>query len=78
MWLADIALEPELPVGWLRCGQADGTAFYWNTVCGATQWEHPHVSFLTGVATRLVRERKAEAAKLIEKAAALRPESART
>ena len=56
MWLADIALDPELPVDWLRCGQADGTAFYWNTVCGATQWEHPHVSFLVGVTARILRE----------------------
>ena len=69
MWMAECALTPQMPVGWLRgtvsgmlLGGDSGTAdFYWNTVCGLMQWEHPHVSYLAGVAERLVELRAEEA-----------------
>jgi hypothetical protein len=38
----------------------DGSEFYWHTVVGLTQWEHPEVSFLTGVAARLVEARRVD------------------
>lgn len=49
----DAMLAPTLPVGWLRRSLSDGQEFYWNALSGMTQWEHPHTSFLTGVADRL-------------------------
>jgi hypothetical protein len=38
----------------------DGSELYWHTVVGLTQWEHPEVSFLTGVAARLVEARRVD------------------
>eukprot|EP00966_Prymnesium_polylepis_P195813 4538424-Prymnesium_polylepis.1 len=49
MWLADVALAPTLPVGWMRRSTADG-GYYWNALCGMAQWEHPAVSLVAGVA----------------------------
>ena len=61
IWLAHIALTPELPPGWaevpLATGRPDSTgweAYYFHAALGLSQWEHPHVSFLAGVARRLV------------------------
>ena len=54
MWLADVAMSAELPVGWLRHETAEGKVFFWNAALGVSQWEHPQVAYLTGVTTRLV------------------------
>ena len=57
MFLIDAMLTPEMPVGWLvlNCAGEGGQAdeYYWNTLLGYAQWEHPQLSFLTGVATYL-------------------------
>mgnify|MGYP000973805524 CR=1 FL=1 len=66
MWLCDCALAPRLPLGWIASSASgsmrhgDGSEFYWHTVVGLTQWEHPEVSFLTGVAARLVEARRVD------------------
>ena len=59
MWLVDAAMSPELPIGWLR-QEPTGFAneYYYNAPSGVAQWEHPQTSFLTGVATRLLRWRE--------------------
>jgi hypothetical protein len=48
-----------LTAGWMKC---DATtlrpAYYYNTVCGVSQWEHPQLSFLTGCASRLLLSQK--------------------
>ena len=54
MWLVDCALSPELPVGWATIQLLDGSEYYGHASCGIAQWEHPQVSFLTGVARALV------------------------
>lgn len=56
LWLAHAALTPELPAGWASATTDDGDTFYWHPACGLAQWEHPHVSFLSGVTVRLLRE----------------------
>ena len=50
-------LAPELPVGWMRRSTAEGTEYYWSVLLGATQWEHPMISMLTGVARALQKRR---------------------
>ena len=56
LWLADAAMTPDMPVGWLRCDAADGISeYYWNATLGVAQWEHPQLSYISGVATRLVQ-----------------------
>ena len=52
MFLVDAMLEPELPAGWLVHSER-GEEYYWNSVLGVAQWEHPQVSLLTGVAKHL-------------------------
>ena len=37
-----------------------GLEYFWHTVGGLTQWEHPHVSLLSGVCRRLIKERADE------------------
>ena len=65
MWLAELALTPLLPPGWVRCPDADsGKDFFWNAVCGSAQWEHPYSSFLNGVAARLLQEHAKELERL--------------
>ena len=47
MFLVDAMLTPELPCGWLRRaspGMAEGSEYYWNTLLGWAQWEHPQIS----------------------------------
>ena len=65
MFLIDAMLTPEMPVGWLvlNCAGEGGQAdeYYWNTLLGYAQWEHPQLSFLTGVATYLKGLHKKEA-----------------
>ena len=72
MWLAESALQPPLPLGWMRSsvagahgglisGEGGNAEYYWNAASGHTQWEHPHVSFLTGVAKKLIQTRAEEA-----------------
>ena len=57
--LLDAALSPALPLGWayeeITCEGGIGSGFYWNTLSGAAQHEHPNLSFVTGIATRLNR-----------------------
>ena len=66
MWLAEAALTPEMPIGWLHTsiagavGGESGVVYYWSTVSGLAQWEHPHVSLLSGVCRRLIKERADE------------------
>ena len=43
-------------------GTESASEYYWNTITGSTQWEHPEVSFLTGVAARLVEARRTDIA----------------
>ena len=62
MWLVDAMLTPQLPVGWLRRSTAEGTEYYWNAIVGCAQWEHPYVSYLSGVASGLVKLKAAVAA----------------
>ena len=62
MWLTDCALTPTMPIGWLTCSQlgseiASESHYHWSAVCGLLQWEHPEVSYLCGVAARLVEAR---------------------
>ena len=75
MFLVDCMLSPELPVGWLvrNCQGENGAVadeYYWNALLGFAQWEHPQVSFLTGVAdylkALLKRETQAKAEKQAE------------
>jgi hypothetical protein len=72
MWLAECALTPPLPVGWLRSavsgatggvlgGEGGTSDYYWHTASGLSQWEHPHVAYLAGVARRLIEARAEEA-----------------
>ena len=70
MWIIDVMLTPELPVGWLRKSTVEGTEYYWNALLGAAQWEHPQVSFLTGVASGLRELRQREATAAAEREAA--------
>jgi len=58
MWIVDAMLTPELPVGWLRKSTLDGGEYYWNSIVGTAQWEHPQTSFLTGVVRCLKRLRE--------------------
>ena len=53
-WLVDVAFAAEPPAGWVRVEHSDGRIYYSNAVCGLAQWEHPMVSYLTGVALKLV------------------------
>ena len=53
MWIVDPMLTPELPVGWMRKTTVEGLEYYWNAIVGSAQWEHPQVSYLTGVAKHL-------------------------
>ena len=61
MWLVDCALALKLPLGWQRVelvhAQSGECAreYYCNAAFGLAQWEHPQLSFLTGVARRLRR-----------------------
>lgn len=59
MWLVDVALASELPVGWtvVEFGAGEGH-FYWNPVCGLTLWESPMDAFICGVAERLQKLRQ--------------------
>ena len=55
LWLADAALCPELPIGWVEHTDEedpDGrdTPYYQNVWSGETVWEHPQVSYLRGLA----------------------------
>ena len=71
MWLADVALAPEVPVGWIPCtalGAEDEATFYWSVASGLTQWEHPEVSFISGVATRLVSARQRDLSRALGEA----------
>ena len=43
-----------LSVQTVRAEHSDGRIYYSNAVCGLAQWEHPMVSYLTGVALKLV------------------------
>ena len=54
-WLVDVAFAAEPPAGWVRVEHSDGRIYYSNAVCGLAQWEHPMVSYLTGVAGELVK-----------------------
>ena len=65
MWLADAALTPELPAGWVEHVPDDGPPYYWNPVCNVAQWEHPYVSYLTGVARQLAPVRKVVTSKIL-------------
>ena len=65
MWLADAALTPELPAGWVEHIADDGPPYYWNPVCNIAQWEHPYVSYLTGVARQLAPVRKVVTSKAL-------------
>ena len=56
LWLAHAALTPEMPAGWATATTDIGETYYWHAACGLAQWEHPHISFLSGVASRLIRE----------------------
>lgn len=53
MWLVDAALAPMLPVGWMRCSTCEGEEYYWNVLSGVAQWEHPHISIISGVVEHL-------------------------
>lgn len=54
MFLVDVMLCPEMPVGWLKRSSAGAAPpYYWNSLTGQAQWEHPQVSILTGVANKL-------------------------
>ena len=61
MWLVDCALTLALPLGWQRVellhaqGGECAREYYCNSAFGLAQWEHPQLSFLTGVARRLRR-----------------------
>ena len=55
MWLVDLALTPELPVGWVRVEGSSGAEHFVHAACGLSQWEHPQTAFLTGIARRLCR-----------------------
>ena len=57
LWLAHAALTPEMPLGWASAKSDEGDTYYFHAGWGLSQWEHPHVSFLSGVAARLVKER---------------------
>ena len=55
LWMAHVALTPPMPPGWVRCeGREDFEPYYVHPAAGYAQWEHPHVSFLAGLARRLV------------------------
>jgi hypothetical protein len=54
MWLVEVAISAQLPVGWTQC--AGG--YYWNAACGLVMWEHPQEAFVCGVAARLTAERE--------------------
>lgn len=59
MWLAELALTPELPVGWIAWQNTDSNApFYWHPAALLSQWEHPYESFISGLAQRLVQARQ--------------------
>ncbi len=55
--LLDAALSPALPLGWIHSAAdahlPNSKGFYWNSLTGAAQYEHPNFSFVTGVAQRL-------------------------
>ena len=56
LWIAHAALVAEdLPPGWASAKDEAGEPYYWNHACGLTQWDHPTVAFLYGVAARLLK-----------------------
>ena len=49
LWIADAALCPELPIGWVEhTDEDDGTPFYQNVWTHEKMWEHPQVAALRG------------------------------
>ena len=63
LWIADAALCPELPIGWVEHvdeSRAEPTPYYQSVrrsgsaAGGETMWEHPQVSYLRGVAAVVV------------------------
>lgn len=48
LWIADAALCPVVPIGWVQYTATDGTPYYQNVWSGECMWEHPQVSFLRG------------------------------
>ena len=82
MWLVDAALAPPLPVGWMRKSVYPQGEYYWNALCGLAQWEHPFISYVTGVVERVreivarqeAAQKEAMRAKVLSSAA--RPSSA--
>ena len=49
LWIADAALCPQIPLGWVRHVEPDTeTPFYQNVWNGEKMWEHPQVAFLRG------------------------------
>eukprot|EP00966_Prymnesium_polylepis_P079848 1850360-Prymnesium_polylepis.1 len=65
MWLAELALTPELPVGWMVCHLDESAPpFYWHPTTALAQWEHPQESFVSGLAARFVRARQEETDRL--------------
>ena len=57
IWLVDVMMSPEMPVGWMRRSTSEGTEFYWSAILGCAQWEHPMISTLTGVVSELQSRR---------------------
>ena len=49
LWIADAALSPELPIGWVEhTDEDDGMPFYQNVWTHEKMWEHPQVAALRG------------------------------
>ena len=76
LWIADAALCPILPIGWVRHEDADSAKpFYQHVASGETMWEHPQISFLRGAvaatnaAAATLRRASPAAAAMLEKRA---------
>ena len=48
LWIADAALCPQVPLGWVSHEGDEGQPFYQNVWSGEKMWEHPQVAFLRG------------------------------
>lgn len=76
LWIADAALCPQLPLGWVQYVDPESKEpFYENVWSSERMWEHPQIAYLRGAvaaikaAANTARDASPEAAALVEQRA---------